>query len=95
MEVRIAFSETGTGESGMFDTTVSDISPESLIDAFRRLQQKLVSDFDGGEFIVNSIITNGNTSAFIMTTPDEPYFGTILWTGFIYTRFAGVSKNVV
>lgn len=88
MKVRIAFSETGTGEDEIFNTEVKELSLDCIIDAMNRYQEHCS---DGQPIIKlkgESFVTHGSQAAFILTSHDR-WFGDMIWTGVVYTEFAG------
>lgn len=90
MKARIVFNETGTGESETFDTEIAELTADEVLAAFERLQRQCeMSDDNVMKLKAESFVVQGDMAAFILSSHDPVWFGDMLWTGVVYTLFAG------
>ena len=94
MRARIVFHETGTGESETFDTEIAELTANEVLAAFERLQRQCeMSDDNVMKLKAEAFFIQGDSAAFILSSHDPVWFGDMLWTGVVYTLFAGVAER--
>lgn len=90
MKARIVFNETATGAETTFDSEIAELSASSILDAINRYQLES-GDEDEDSIIkvkMESFVAQGSHAAFILSSPEDTvYFGSMLWTGLVYTQF--------
>jgi hypothetical protein len=90
MKVRIVYHETGSGEIMKFDTALTELTAEAVVEAIKRDEMEATGELCEWAKNVGNVhgIVHGSNLGFMFTTRMN-YFGDMIFTGVAYTQFFG------